>query len=130
MTIGFDGDIIGIKTKEGRGSAHYELIWEIPEGIDIRIDSEKCIGCLECVAYCPVGAIKEISEKATVQIIEDECVECGCCLRSAGCPTEAFWQPKLSFPRVLRAEFSDPAIVKSTGVTGRGTEETKTNDGA
>jgi hypothetical protein len=22
--------IIGIKNKEGRGSAHYELIWEIP----------------------------------------------------------------------------------------------------
>ena len=30
LTIGFDRHIIGIKTKEGRGSAHYELIWEIP----------------------------------------------------------------------------------------------------
>ena len=31
--MGYDGYTnvhIGIKTKEGRGSAHYELIWEIP----------------------------------------------------------------------------------------------------
>ena len=33
MTIGCDGYTIGIKTKEGRGSAHYELIWEIPDNI-------------------------------------------------------------------------------------------------
>ena len=30
LTIGCNGYIIGFKTKEGRGSAHYELIWEIP----------------------------------------------------------------------------------------------------
>ncbi|MFH1031065.1 MAG: ABC transporter substrate-binding protein, partial [Chloroflexota bacterium] len=33
LTNGCDGYIIGIKTKEGRGSAHYELIWEIPVNI-------------------------------------------------------------------------------------------------
>ncbi|MFC2005939.1 dihydrodipicolinate synthase family protein [Chloroflexota bacterium] len=33
MIIGHDGYIIGIKTKEGRGSAHYELICEIPGDI-------------------------------------------------------------------------------------------------
>jgi hypothetical protein len=30
LTIGCDGAIVGIKTEEGRGSVHYELIWEIP----------------------------------------------------------------------------------------------------
>ena len=33
MTIGCDGYIIGIKTKEGRGSVLRELIWEIPDHI-------------------------------------------------------------------------------------------------
>lgn len=94
----------------------------------MKIDSEKCVGCLDCVAYCPVGAIKEQPEEGVVQIDQDECVECGCCLRSADCPSGAIWQPELGFPRRLRAEFSDPVLVKATGVTGRGTEETKTND--
>jgi NAD-dependent dihydropyrimidine dehydrogenase PreA subunit len=94
----------------------------------MKIDSEKCIGCLECVAYCPVEAIHEVGEKGIAQIDEDECVECSCCLRSVACPTDAIWQPELNFPRILRAEFSDPVIVKKTGVGGRGTEETKTND--
>ena len=39
MTFVCDGYIIGIKTKEGRGSAHYELIWEIPVKIELRGDS-------------------------------------------------------------------------------------------
>jgi len=30
LTTRYYGYTIGIKTKEGRGSAHYELIWEIP----------------------------------------------------------------------------------------------------
>ena len=30
LGVGDSGNIIGIKTKEGRGSVHYGLIWEIP----------------------------------------------------------------------------------------------------
>jgi len=57
-------------------------------------------------------------------------VECGCCLRVGVCEEyEAIWQPELSWPRVLRAQFSNPAVPHpSTSVGGRGTEETKTND--
>lgn len=94
----------------------------------MRVDEEKCTGCLECIDYCPVGAIREISG-GTVTIDEDECVECGCCLRVGICEYEAIWQPELSWPRVLRAQFSNPAVPHpSTSVGGRGTEETKTND--
>ena len=93
----------------------------------MRIDEDKCIGCFECVAYCPVAAIKEDRKNNRAVIDQDECVECSVCFRSAGCPTGALFQPDLTYPRLYRSEFSDPAILKA-GVTGRGTEETKTND--
>jgi NAD-dependent dihydropyrimidine dehydrogenase PreA subunit len=93
----------------------------------MRVDEDKCIGCFECVAYCPVAAIKEDRKNNRAMIDLDECVECSVCLRSAGCPTGALFQPDMTYPRLYRAEFSDPAILKA-GVTGRGTEETKTND--
>ena len=94
----------------------------------MKIDSDKCIACGECIAYCPVAAIKENVNAGVTEIDQEECVECGVCLRFAECPTDAISQPELEFPRILRAEFSNPVIVKKTGVGGRGTEETKTND--
>jgi len=95
----------------------------------MRVDEEKCPGCLECIAYCPVGAIKEREKRGTVYIDEEECVECGCCLRVGVCEWEAIWQPELQWPRIIRALFSDPCVVHpSTSIAGRGTEETKTND--
>jgi hypothetical protein len=45
------------------------------------------------------------------------------------CPTGALTPPELSWPRSIRAEFSDPTVShSSTGGGGRGTEEIKTND--
>lgn len=64
-------------------------------------------------------------------IDEDECVDCSVCLKAIKCPGDAIFLPKESFehPRVIRMQFSDPAVKhpkQSTG--GRGTEEAKTND--
>ncbi len=92
----------------------------------MRVDSEKCIGCDRCVPYCTVGAIE--SDGKTVFIDQEECVECGVCLRSDVCKVDAIYQPELSWPRILRAQFSDPTVRHPTGVAGRGTEEMKTND--
>jgi len=92
----------------------------------MRVDVEKCIGCRSCIPYCTVGAIKLRGEVVTID--QDECVECGVCLRSGVCKVDAIWQPELSWPRLLRAEFSNPAVEHPTGITGRGTEEMKTND--
>jgi len=76
-----------------------------------------------------VGAIKEVAGGNRVFINEEECVECGCCLRVGACEWEALWQPELKWPRVLRAQFSDPHVVHpSTGIYGRGTDEIKTNE--
>ena len=91
------------------------------------IDKDKCIGCGKCVPYCVANAISVKDKKATINL--DDCVECGVCLRAAGCPKKAIHQPKLEWPRSVRSVYSDPLNVhKETGLAGRGTEETKTND--
>lgn len=95
----------------------------------MRIEEDKCTACLVCIEYCPVEAIKVEPENGGVFIDEDECVECGCCLRADVCISDAIWQPELAWPRRLRAEFSDPLIPHpTTGSGGRGTAESKTND--
>ena len=93
----------------------------------MKIDQDACVRCQSCVIYCPVGAIK-VSEDS-VNIDQDSCLECGACLRSGACKFNAIYQPKLEWPRVLRGHFSDPlGVHPSTGISGRGTVEMKTND--
>jgi len=119
--------------------------------------NDKCVGCGNCHAVCPMGAISLNSDGISV-VDQDKCVECSTCYRvlrdegyGAGlvravrsvlsafslqymahvdvCPTGALEPPELEYPRSLRAAFSDPTVVhKGTGVGGRGTEEIKTND--
>ena len=91
-------------------------------------DQGVCRRCRSCLIICPVGAIKD-QEEGRVDIDRARCVECGTCARSGICPKEAFRPESLSWPRLLRALFSDPLTVHNeTRVPGRGTEEMKTND--
>jgi NAD-dependent dihydropyrimidine dehydrogenase PreA subunit len=69
----------------------------------LRIDEEKCIGCERCLPYCPVAAIKLKDGKSYID--EDECYECGVCLRSGACAVNAFYFPETKWPRMLRAQF-------------------------
>ena len=95
----------------------------------MEIDQGRCVGCLECLDYCPMEAIKEDPAKGEVFIDQDECVECSCCLRGDICPVEAISQQELKWPRTLRAQFSEMGHPHpSTGGRGRGTQEMKTND--
>jgi hypothetical protein len=65
-------------------------------------------------------------------MIEQEvCYECGTCLRAAICPVDAIAESPnvFDYPRALRKYFSDPlATHAATGIQGRGTEESKSND--
>lgn len=122
------------------------------------IDPKKCVACANCISVCPMGAIHvdTVANRATIN--RDECVECGTCFRGMSqerlnptlvrtvrtlakvfrfrfepepdvCPTGAFVMDELEWPRIARRVFSDPLVEHtSTGITGRGTEEVKTND--
>ena len=95
----------------------------------MKIDPDKCISCLECIDFCTMKCIQEGDD--VVFIDQDECVECGACLRADVCPVDAIYMPDESFqyPRSIRREFSDPGVQYPTlKQGGRGTEEMKTND--
>ena len=93
------------------------------------IHQELCVGCGRCQVYCPANAIHFIGLKSVVD--QDGCYECGTCLRSGVCPVDALEDSPLAFeyPRAIRKVFSDPTAPHiQTGIEGRGTEESKTND--
>ncbi len=92
------------------------------------LHQDSCNGCALCVTYCPVRAISVQNRKASID--RDQCVECGVCHRLEVCARGCFEREEsLPWPRSIRAILSDPlTCFKETGVTGRGTEEMKTND--
>ncbi len=98
----------------------------------MKIKKEECIGCEACHSYCTVEAISTVDweGKSISEISQENCVECGVCLKSGICPTDAIYMPKLEWPRSVRAQFSDPRSPhpRHPGHAGRGTHEMKTND--
>ncbi len=93
------------------------------------IFKEMCVGCGRCQPFCPAGAIHFQGHRSSVD--QDKCFECGTCLRSGICPVDAIHEPAnvYEYPRALRKYFSDPTSTHAvTGIQGRGTEESKTND--
>ena len=93
------------------------------------IRKDLCVGCGRCHPYCPAEAIH--FEEIRSAVDQEKCYECGTCLRSQVCPVEAIEESPFVFdyPRALRKYFSDPNATHAlTGIAGRGTEESKTND--
>lgn len=93
-----------------------------------QINQDKCVGCKICMTYCTVDAIHQ--EGAKCYINQDECTECYVCLRQHVCPQDAIEAVELEgFYKQFQHVMSDPVENYGvTGVTGRGTEEVKTND--
>lgn len=124
----------------------------------MRIDPKLCVGCGNCVAVCPMGAIAIDPATGRARVDPDECVECFACYRGMStenlnprlvrgtrrvlrllrlrfepepdiCPTTAIVAEELEWPRTVRRAFSDvQAPHDLTGIHGRGTAEVKTND--
>ncbi len=123
----------------------------------MHIDKTKCIGCANCVPVCPMEAIY-IADDGLSEIYPEACVECYACYRGMStenlpqqptrllrgvlaffnlrfqpepdiCPTGAITADELAWPRSVRRDFSDPQVPhESTGDSGRGTQEVKTNE--
>ena len=123
----------------------------------MQIEKTKCIGCANCVAVCPMGAIY-IGDDGLAEINQEDCVECQACYKGMStenlpqqptrflrgllaffklrfqpdpdiCPSRAISPDELVWPRTLRRAFSDPQVPhESTGGGGRGTQEVKTNE--
>ncbi len=93
------------------------------------IIEEKCKGCRLCIPYCPMDAFQVVNRKK-VAIDQDKCVECFVCVRKEVCPHGAIERVELEGSLRNFSHFlSDPTETKATtGVPGRGTEESKTND--
>jgi len=93
-----------------------------------RIVEEKCVGCKICQKFCTIDAIKFVDGKCFIK--QNECVDCYVCLRQHVCPKNAIEPTELdNFYKQFMHVMSDPVENHGvTGVTGRGTEEVKTND--
>lgn len=93
----------------------------------MQINKELCVNCGKCINRCPVSAIVRIEKSVNIDL--DACVECGVCLRSNVCSKNALYQQELVYPRTVRSLMSDVlTIAPESGISGRGTEEMKTNE--
>jgi ferredoxin len=94
------------------------------------INKDKCTGCKICQKYCTVDAIKYNAKDKKCYIDQDLCTECYVCLRQNVCNRNAIEPVALdNFYKQFQHVLSDPVENHGvTGVTGRGTEEVKTND--
>ncbi|KJS87326.1 MAG: hypothetical protein JM58_04575 [Peptococcaceae bacterium BICA1-8] len=94
------------------------------------INNDLCTGCKICQKYCTVDAILYSSEEKKCYIDQERCTECYVCLRQKVCSQGAIEPIELdNFYKQFQHVISDPVENHGvTGVTGRGTEEVKTND--
>ncbi|MCK5832497.1 4Fe-4S binding protein [bacterium] len=62
----------------------------LSQGIEnkYKVDSDKCIGCAQCVPICPIDAIS--MEKGRAVIDPSKCISCGLC--SQTCPISAIYR--------------------------------------
>lgn len=81
--------------------------------VPLKINSEKCIGCNNCVETCQVDVFIPNPKKGAPPILlhPEECWYCGCCAND--CPTPGAMT--FNWPLPLKLRWRN----KETGVTGQ-----------
>lgn len=69
----------------GTGMREGPLSFEMGHVTSIKLDQDRCIGCIHCVRNCPTEAIRIRSWKAVIS--PERCIECGKCVKV--CPRHA-----------------------------------------
>jgi len=67
------------------GPSDYKKVLKRIEGVNVKIDPDKCVGCGKCFKVCIFNGLKMVDDKTT--IIEENCLGCGRC--ATECPKEA-----------------------------------------
>ena len=87
---------MGCASRQGKLEQHSEIFPEV--------DIKKCLGCQECISWCPVKAIECVEGKAKIK--KELCIGCGEC--TVVCRTEAikiFWDDNLKRLQEKMAEY-------------------------
>ncbi len=67
----------------------------------VRMDRDKCVGCMNCIKHCPTEAIRVRNGKAN--IIKEKCIDCGKCI--AVCPHHAKFAQRESLENVKNFKY-------------------------
>ena len=59
-------------------------------GTNPWVETKLCVGCSDCVAHCPTGAISVVDGKAIID--NDKCINCKFCVQT--CSYRAVRTPK------------------------------------
>ncbi len=82
----------------------------------VTLDSDKCMGCINCIKRCPTEAIRVRNGKA--KIIKERCIDCGECIRV--CPY--FAKKALTDPLSMLAEYKYKIALPAPSLYGQFTK--------
>lgn len=68
----------------------------------VRMDEDKCLGCMNCIKHCPTEAIRVRDGKAN--IIKEKCIDCGKCIEV--CPHHAKYAERERLQKIIDFKYT------------------------
>lgn len=68
----------------------------------VRLDKDKCVGCMNCIKRCPTEAIRVRNGSAT--IIKEKCIDCGKCI--SVCPHHAKYAERDRLQDIIKYKYN------------------------